>query len=61
MNHERLTAALRAGDAGEIRHAANVIEYLESENSRLTQLHQLDMAEIVRLRRMVEAVGEGRL
>lgn len=61
MNYTRLTAALRAGDAGEIRYAANVIEQLESENSRMTQLHQLDMAEIVRLRRMVQAVEEGRL
>ena len=61
MNYKRLTAALRAGDAGEIRYAANVIEHLESEILHLTQLRQLDMAEIVRLRRMVEAVEEGRI
>lgn len=52
----------RAGQgAGEARCNDSVIEHLQNEISELKRIHQLDMAEIVRLRRMVEAVGEGRI
>lgn len=52
----------RAGqDAGETRCTDSTVERLRDEIRELKQLHQLDMAEIVRLRRMVEAVGEGRI
>lgn len=51
----------RAGqDAGETRCTDSAIEYLQNEISELKRIHQLDMAEIVRLRRMVQAVEEGR-
>lgn len=36
------------------------IEALEKRIKELEHIHQLDMAEIVRLRRMVQAVEEGR-
>lgn len=61
MSYKRLTQALLAGDASETKYAARVIEHLEGEILHLTQLRQLDMAEIVRLRRLAEAVGEGRI
>jgi hypothetical protein len=48
-------------DAGETRCTDSTVERLRDEIRELEQIHRLDMAEIVRLRRMVEAVGEGRL
>ena len=51
----------RAGqDAGETRCADSTVKRLQDEIRELKHLRQLDMAEIARLRRMVEAVGEGR-
>ena len=51
----------RAGqDDGETRCADSTVKRLQDEIRELKHLHRLDMAEIVHLRRMVEAVGEGR-
>ncbi len=50
----------RAGkDAGETRCTDSTVERLQDEIRELKRLRQLDMAEIVRLRRMVEAEKEG--
>jgi hypothetical protein len=48
-------------DVRETRCTDSTVERLRDEIRELEQIHRLDMAEIVRLRRMVEAVGEGRL
>lgn len=34
------------------------IQRLRRENSELLQMHQLELAEIIRLRRMIEAIVE---
>ena len=47
--------------SGENRCTDSVIEHLQNEINELKRIHQLDMAEIVRLRRMVQAVEEGRI
>lgn len=46
--------------AGETQCTDSTVERLRDEIRELKRLRQLDMAEIVRLRRMVQAVEEGR-
>lgn len=52
MDEEKLKA--------EIRTLRWALDRMTKRAKELEHMHQLDMAEIVRLRRMVEAVEEGR-
>lgn len=40
----------------EIQELRRRLEFLEKENEKLTQVHQLDMAEVVNMRRQIEAM-----
>lgn len=42
----------------EIQELRRRLEFLEKQNKELEQIHQLDMAEIVRLRRMIDIKEE---
>lgn len=42
----------------EIQELRRRLEFLEKQNKELEQIHQLDMAEIVKLRRMIDIKEE---
>lgn len=47
---------MQDGLVGEIRQLRYRVKLLEERNKELEQIHQLDMAEIVKLRRKIEAM-----
>ena len=42
----------------EIQILRQIVKHLQSENEELKRIRQMDMAEIVRLRRQIEAIAD---